>query len=152
MEGIEDDNTDLVMLSPHLFFSHISLPVKHTISSDSLIRPIDLDLQTCLCIALDLDQVAQQITRLLSNLTMQPKFKDWQLGQQEQHNLLFFQGKVYIPDIQDLRQHMVSTYHDLSTMGHPGALKIFNKVKTLYWWPRIRQWIKSYVKECSKCQ
>jgi len=81
MEGIKDDNTDLVMLSPYLFSSHISSLVKHAILSDSLIRLIDLDLQTRLCIALDSDQVAQQITRLFSNPTMQPKFKDWQLGQ-----------------------------------------------------------------------
>jgi len=63
---------------------------------------------------------------------MQPKFKDWQLEQQEQYNLLFFKGRVYIPDVQDLHQHVVSTYYDLPTMGHPGELETFNKVKTLY--------------------
>jgi len=37
-------------------------------------------------------------------------------------------------------------------MEHPGELETFNKVKTLYWWPGICQWIKNYVKECSKYQ
>jgi len=37
-------------------------------------------------------------------------------------------------------------------MEHPGELEIFNKVKTLYWWPRICQWIKNYVKGYNKCQ
>jgi len=58
MEGIKNDNTDLIMLLPHLFSSHISSPVKYVISLDSLIYPIDLDLQTCLCTALYSDQVA----------------------------------------------------------------------------------------------
>jgi len=47
---------------------------------------------------------------------------------------------------------VVLTYYDLPTMGHPGELETFNKVKTLYWWSRICQWIKSYVKGCSKYQ
>jgi len=37
-------------------------------------------------------------------------------------------------------------------MGHSGKLETFNKVETLYWWPRIHQWIKSYVKGYSKYQ
>ena len=47
---------------------------------------------------------------------------------------------------------IVKIYHDHEMAGHPGELETYNVVKEQYWWPGLRTFVKTYVKECTICQ
>ena len=80
------------------------------------------------------------------------KLEEWTTEQFEGKNILFYQGRNYIPNDLELRKHIVHKYHDTITAGHPGELETFNAVRQHYWWPGMRIFVKNYVKGCGKCQ
>ena len=43
-------------------------------------------------------------------------------------------------------------FHDHKTAGHPGELKTYNAIRSHYWWPGMRTFIKTYVQGCGICQ
>jgi hypothetical protein len=55
------------------------------------------------------------------------------------------------PSNQFLR-NILQELHDHPTAGHPRRDETIRKVKELYQWPRMNQWITDYVKGCATCQ
>ena len=55
------------------------------------------------------------------------------------------------PSDQFLR-NVLRELHDYPTAGHPGRDETLRKVKELYQWPKMNQWIMDYVKGCTTCQ
>ena len=43
-------------------------------------------------------------------------------------------------------------HHDSTLAGHPGQYKTWELITRDYWWPRMGQDIKEYIKGCEKCQ
>ena len=66
--------------------------------------------------------------------------------------ILFFKGKNYIPQNDQLRHDIAKTFHDHEMAGHPGELETFNSINHHYWWPGLRTFVKNYVKGCRTCQ
>jgi len=52
----------------------------------------------------------------------------------EDRNILFYQGRNYIPQDTELQQNILKTFHDHETAGHPGELQTYNAVCQHYWW------------------
>jgi len=77
---------------------------------------------------------------------------DWTLENFEDRNILFYQGRNYIPLDKELRQNILKTFHDHETAGHPGELQTYNAVRQHYWWPGLRTFVKNYVQGCGICQ
>jgi len=80
------------------------------------------------------------------------KLEEWTTEQFKGKNILFYQGRNYVPNDLELRKHIVHKYHNTITAGHPGELETFNAVRRHYWWPGMRIFVKNYVKGCGKCQ
>ena len=55
------------------------------------------------------------------------------------------------PSEQFLR-NILREIHDHPTTGHPGRDETIRKIKGLYQWPKMNQWITDYVKGCATCQ
>ena len=55
------------------------------------------------------------------------------------------------PSDQFLR-NILQEVHDLPTAGHPGRDETIRKIRELYQWPKMNQWITDYVKGCATCQ
>jgi len=60
------------------------------------------------------------------------KLEEWTTEQFEGKNILFYQGRNYVPNDLELRKHIVHKYHDTITAGHPGELKTFNAIQRHY--------------------
>ena len=43
-------------------------------------------------------------------------------------------------------------FHDHETAGHPRELETYNTLRQNYWWPRLRTYVKNYVRGCGTCQ
>jgi hypothetical protein len=81
-------------------------------------------------------------------LPIRSKIEDWIFDDQ----LLFFQGRCFIPDDEDLKREIVKLYHDSPGQGHPGQHGTHAAVRKDYWWPGMAVFIKNYVKGCASCQ
>ena len=50
------------------------------------------------------------------------------------------------------RRAIVQSHHDPPAYGHPGISRTTELVARRYWWPRMAQDVKDYVKGCADCQ
>ena len=55
--------------------------------------------------------------------------------------LLWFQGKIYIPQSPDLRRQIVALCHDTHIVGHPEQWKTLELVFQNYWWSQMSRYI-----------
>jgi transposase InsO family protein len=65
--------------------------------------------------------------------------------------VLYFRGKVYVPDSLDLRRRIVSLCHDTRLAGHAGRWKTLELVSRNYWWPQMSRYVRKYVSTCDPC-
>lgn len=42
--------------------------------------------------------------------------------------------------------------HDSGVSGHSGFLATYHRIKNLFYWPGMKQYIQKYVQQCSVCQ
>ncbi|KAL4581119.1 hypothetical protein LXL04_017328 [Taraxacum kok-saghyz] len=66
--------------------------------------------------------------------------------------LLFFKGRLFIPDISSLKLKLLQEGHTSPTGGHGGFLKTFKRVSTQFYWPKMKQEIRIFVQNCVVCQ
>ena len=65
---------------------------------------------------------------------------------------LGYQGEIWIPNDEGLKTSLICKCHDNPIAGHGGTAKTTELVSRQYYWPRMRETIKRYVKNCNKCQ
>jgi hypothetical protein len=77
---------------------------------------------------------AEAIKELLEQGPKEAKkdLMDWEVEEFEGENVLFYEGKNYVPIDAELWRETVQRYHDHLTAGHPGELQTFNAVKEHY--------------------
>ena len=71
---------------------------------------------------------------------------------EEKDGYVYHKGKLYVPNVKELRQDVVKTCHNSVTTGHPGKNGTLELVSHYYWWPRMAGFITKYVEGCDKCQ
>ena len=89
------------------------------------------------------EQGPHAIRQELGDWTIE-KFKGW--------DIVFFKGKNYIPQDDDLRRDITRLFHDHEMAGYPGELKTYNALQQHYWWPGLCTYVKNYVHGCGTCQ
>ena len=133
----------------------ILLPDKLFKSPSMTIHLIDTELQQKIANSDNLDTKAIEAIGLLIGkgpTNLQQDLEDWTTQEFKAKNILFYQGKNYIPKDYELRREITSQFHDKILAGHPGEIKTLNAIKEHYWWPGMRSFIKNYVKGCGICQ
>ncbi|KAI0995291.1 Transposon Ty3-I Gag-Pol polyprotein [Podosphaera aphanis] len=65
---------------------------------------------------------------------------------------LYFDNMIYIPDISELKLHLIKSCHDHPSGGHHGRNKVFSLVSRYYWWPNMLQLISQYTNNCYTCK
>ena len=111
----DTDNDDLTMLPEKLF-----------------INLIDTDLQNWIanCKTFDKD-ATDALTTLLEQgpATVQNALNDWTMKEFEGNTVLFYKGKNYIPQDENIRHDIAKMFHDSETAGHPGELETYNSIR-----------------------
>ena len=73
---------------------------------------------------------------------------DWQV----ENRLVFYKGRCYVPEDQDLRRDLVQLYHDTIAAGHLSENATFALLQKDYWWLGMRTFVKYYIAGCIPCQ
>jgi len=66
--------------------------------------------------------------------------------------LLWYQGKIWIPNDKGLRTALIAKQHEPPQAGHGGTAKTTELISPPYYWPKIRKDIKSFIKNCDTSQ
>ncbi|QRW20745.1 Retrotransposable element Tf2 protein [Rhizoctonia solani] len=71
---------------------------------------------------------------------------DWE------ENLLWYQGKLVVPDTEALKEHLLREFHNSPLAGHPGQQQTLELLSCTYWWPGMKSSAKEWVECCPTCQ
>ena len=63
--------------------------------------------------------------------------------------MLHYQGLPYVPKV--IRSELINRHYDNPLAGHFGIKKTCKLVVKKYYWPTLRQDVKTYVKRCDVC-
>ena len=137
------DNADMTMLPPALFAIHALEGVTATGAEAETLRDIRREVRD----GEKEESVVKAVEELRKGHSKSVQAVEWS----EHKGLLHFQGKVYVPDGKDLRQHIVSQHHDTWVAGHASRWKTLELVAWNYWWPQMSRYIGQYVKTCDLC-
>ena len=66
--------------------------------------------------------------------------------------LLWYQGKIWIPNNEEIRTTLIAKNHEPPQAGHGGTAKTTELISRRYYWPKLREDIKRFIKNCYTCQ
>ena len=69
-----------------------------------------------------------------------------------QNGYLYCQGRLYVPDVPELRQRLLSEHHDIPIAGHLGRDKTLANLAETFYWPGVTQDVAEYTRTCPRCQ
>jgi len=97
--------------------------------------------------ASDVDNEIQDIKRNLDE--GRKEMKGIALGLcQWKDGLLWYQGKIWIPKKEGIRTSLIAKHHEPPQAGHGGTAKTTELSSRRYYWPKIREDSKRFIKNC----
>lgn len=66
--------------------------------------------------------------------------------------ILRYQGKLYVPDVDDVLERIMEKAHNSKYYIHPGSTKMYHDLKEVYWWNGMKKDIAEFVAKCANCQ
>lgn len=64
---------------------------------------------------------------------------------------LMFRGRLWVPGSEELRTKMMQETHDSKACGHPGRDNTCQILGRRYFWPRMSQDVRRFVRNCDAC-
>lgn len=103
---------------------------------------------------LDDDESLEEILTFLQKskssapVSIKKAFKDYTM----EAGLLFYQGRICVPDNEGIKSHLLELFHNSPIAGHPGHQRTFELLSRHYYWPGMRSFVQRYVESCERCQ
>jgi len=66
--------------------------------------------------------------------------------------ILRINGRIYVPNHEELRQKILDEAHRSKYTIHPGVTKMYKDLWEVYWWPEMKRSVARYVAQCDTCQ
>ena len=71
---------------------------------------------------------------------------------EEEDGLVYFKGRLYVPNEHTLCREVLQTCHNNLMAGHPEKNDTLELISRYYWWPCMIAFVASYVEGCDRCQ
>jgi len=91
-------------------------------------------------------EIMEETRRLMAEWPDQPEVLDWEDGLRRRN------GRVWIPESDDLWTKVLGLYHDSPITGHLGTSGTLELVSRSYWRQDLQDWVKCYVQGCHTCR
>jgi len=82
-------------------------------------------------------------------LVNQGKGGDFRL---DENGVLMFSDRVCVPNVLELKKRILEEGHRSSLSIHPGATRMYQDLKRLFWWPGKKKEIVEFSYACLVCQ
>jgi hypothetical protein len=69
----------------------------------------------------------------------------------DEKGILWFKDRLVVPKDRELRNQILSEAHSSKLSIHPGSSKMYQDLKPLYWWTKMKKEIIAYVARCDNC-
>ena len=96
----------------------------------------------------------KKMRHIIQRLERNPKLQDpyvWNIPEKRLYFLSEGNRRLCIPK-GPLRLELLKLCHDVPSSGHPGRDRTYSRLARSYWWPRMSQDVKRFVRSCKKCQ
>ena len=91
------------------------------------------------------DPIAQE---LLTSLAVdQTNSKGYSLD----NGVIRFKGRVWLGTNRLAQEHVMQALHSSAVGGHLGGLATYQRIKSLFGWPGMRESINQFVQACTTC-
>jgi len=138
-----EDNSNITLLTPDLF----AIRALEGIEAVGEERDILRDVRRGTRDGEKEESIAKIVKELKETRTRSVRSAEWSMSEE----ILYFRGKVYVPDCFDLRRRIVALCHDSRIAGHAGRWKTLELVSRNYWWPQMSRYVGKYVSTCDLC-
>ena len=71
---------------------------------------------------------------------------------EDEQGTLWFRKRIYVPDVDDLREKILREAHDSPYSIHPGSTKMYQDLKERYQWYGMKRDVAAHVAICDVCQ
>jgi hypothetical protein len=71
---------------------------------------------------------------------------------EDDQGTIWFKKRIYVPEIEHLRQFILREAHDSAYCVHPGSTKMYQDLKEKYWWYCLKRDVATHVALCHMCQ
>ena len=65
---------------------------------------------------------------------------------------LYYRDRVCVPNDDELKKFILEEEHSGSFAMHPGSTKMYQDLKTSYWWSGMKRDVSEFVTKCMVCQ
>jgi hypothetical protein len=72
--------------------------------------------------------------------------------EQDDEGLWWYNMRLVVPDVAELRKRIMSEHHDSPLAGHRGIAKTVDLVQRHFWWESLRSDVTAFVHTCDVCQ
>ncbi|KAK2409545.1 hypothetical protein QL285_044961 [Trifolium repens] len=127
-------------------------PGKANVVADALSRNIKLGMLKLTNDFLDKLKEGQRGDLSLVNrlaLINQGKETDFKI---DEKRVIRFRDRVCVPDLPELKKMILEEGHKSGLSIHPGATKMYQDLKKLFWWPSMKKEVAEFVYACLTCQ
>jgi hypothetical protein len=66
--------------------------------------------------------------------------------------MLWYKKHLRVPKVKEIRELILCEAHDSAYSIHPGSIKMYHDLKSIYWWYGMKRTIVEYVALCDNCQ
>jgi hypothetical protein len=70
----------------------------------------------------------------------------------DKEGFLWYNGRICVPNIDELKQLILKEAHDTPYSIHPGGTKMYQDMKEQFWWHGMKREIAFYIARCDVCQ
>jgi hypothetical protein len=116
--------------------------------------PAEEEIQGAIQLTLNLDPSLEAILEFVRRdhsqtpASIKARFKDYNWDKE----LLLYNGRIVVPDDEDIKRDLVANFHDSPMAGHPGQNRMLELVSRRYYWAGMKGWIGRFVETCETCQ
>lgn len=130
------------------------------VQQDCGLAPIETDTLTAEVKTLD-DEVAKanleddmcnRISQALANGSPQMDGVKMDRCTIDDRGCVLYQGRLWVPDCNELRLQVIRQTHDQQAIGHPGVRNTLSIASRAFFWPKMRKDIDQYVRNCHSCR
>ena len=136
-------------------------PGKQNSAADTLscrqdLMPLNEDPKPMILLPLDkfveLDIIAadDEITIYLDAITTNNKILEW-IQNIIPKDLQYKEGRILVPEDNNIRKDLLKLYHDAPIAGHPGITGTYELIGRMYTWPKMKEYVAAYIQGCSIC-